>query len=129
MNELQAAKRLHVACQKLAGFQNRRIIARDFVSAAAGKKRNNRALRINSVERCKFLAVHGWPDDIRKGMADKVHRHPGIAINLLFEGEDDDHAAYQTFDDADASGSPRPYLRPDEIANWNARVFQPTSNA
>src|SRR5690242_17559917 len=111
MNELQAAKRLHVACQKFAGFQNRRIIARDFVPAAAGKKRNNRALRINSVERCKFLAVHGWPNYVSQGMADKVHRNSGIAINFLFEGKDNDHAAYQTFDDADASGSPCPYLR------------------
>src|SRR6185437_11803271 len=99
------------------------------VPAAPRKQSHNGALRIKLAACREFLAVHGWPDHVRERVADKIHGNSSIAIDLLLEGKDNDHAIYEPPDNANASGAPRPYLRPDEIANWNAGVFHATRNS
>ena len=67
-------------------------------------------------------SIHQW-------MAHKIHRHACVAINFLFKRKNHDHSLHQAFHDAHAPGAPSPYLRTDEVAHRNARVFQAPGDA
>ena len=56
-------------------------------------------------------------------MADKLHRHRGLAIDRLLEGKDHEHAVGNLPHRLHPPGTPRPQLRADVVDDRNAEAF------
>ena len=61
-------------------------------------------------------------DEVQERMTHEGARHPGVAVEPLFEGEDDQHAAHQALQNGHAAGAAGPDLRADEVIGRNPCV-------
>ena len=93
------------------------------VRAAAWQQRHDRPrwieLKLLNEAVARFLRsrqIHEW-------MADELHRHVGIAVQLLFERKNDQHAVGKPLHHAHAALSPCPQLRAYVIDDRDAELL------
>ena len=72
----------------------------------------------------ELLAADGGQGQVGEGMADEFGFDAALAIELLFEGEDDEHAVDVALDELDAVLLPGPELRADEEDDGNAEAVE-----
>src|SRR5215469_3443496 len=129
MRELQPGNCVRALREHGTRVEDKRKVARDLAAPAAGKQSHDWPRRIEPVLHREFFATLHWSDDIDERMPHEIDGYARVAIDFLFEREDYNHTLYEALDYAHAARPPRPYLRSDEVPNWNSDVLQSPRDA
>ena len=121
----QRQQKLVVRPQHRRGLDHFRQVEPDFLAPAARQKADPGFRRIDT-----GLAGEFVPADLRRfqlgqRMPDKLSFDAPVAVKLLLEGKDSQHAIHVALDAADAILLPRPQLRAHEVDHRHAQGLQP----
>ena len=102
---------IRTATELGGGFEDRRQVHADFFGAAAGHECDPIFCRIEVVLVRRNLRADGGFGKIREGVADEGRVHAAVAVELFFEGKNDQRFVHIFSQQADASLAPCPELR------------------
>ncbi len=100
-----------------------------FLTAAAWEEGDPILCGIECVLCGEFGPCAGRQGQLRQGVADECGVDASCAVEALFEGEDDHHAADPLLHPAEASALPGPELRTDEVDDGNVQLAELTGEA
>ena len=87
----------------------------DLLGPAAGQQRHDGPLRVEAEARHESPLVRRRVHEVHEGMSNERHRDARLAIQRLFEREDDQHVIHGLADRVQPSAPPGPDLRRDVV--------------
>ncbi len=110
--------------EKLRGLHHFGQVVANFLGAAAGEQGDPGCCGVQGILRCELRARDGGRRQLGQRVPDKLCGDATIAVELLFEREDDEHLVDVFPDEADAVFLPGPELRADEKDHGNAEAVE-----